>query len=385
MRDSDSSYKKYIAVRKRSTDFVRPLKDDDFMLQTEVFVSPIKWHLGHTTWFFEEFILKNIKAYILFNERFAFLFNSYYNGVGERIARDKRGMISRPNVKEVLDYRVYVDDAMSHLIGELNSEQLGLLEAGLNHEEQHQELMITDLKYCLFQNPLYPVYQNLGDLISKSISGESSWIEVSEGVYEIGFEGDGFSFDNERQKHRQFVEAFAIRNELVSNKEFIEFVHDDGYKRHELWLDEGWAWAQEKEHPLYWVAHSDGMKQFTMGGLKELNPDAPISHINFYEADAFARWSGHRLATEFEWEVASDLFSWGERWEWTNSSYLPYPGFSIVEGAVGEYNGKFMINQMVLRGASVATSQGHSRKTYRNFFHPQYSWQYTGIRLAKSI
>ncbi len=378
---------RYKAIRSRTEEICKPLKREDYIPQPVVYISPPKWHLAHTTWFFEQFILKpGLRGYKEFDPDFGFLFNSYYNNVGERVLRAERGNLTRPEIDEVLAYREYVDRHIGEFFSNQEPEEKfnDLLELGLNHEQQHQELLITDLKYILGHNPVFPVYQEGGALLENG-SSKGSWINFEETIFEVGFEGNGFCFDNELSKHRALVNAFSIRNSLVSNGEYIEFIESGGYKDFNLWLDEGWAWVNEEGigSPLYW--HKIGRKwnQFTLGGLREVNPDHILAHISYYEANAFASWKGLRLPTEYEWELASDQMKWGERWEWTQSAYLPYPGFKKAKGAVGEYNGKFMVNQMVLRGASVATSKDHSRKTYRNFFHPHLQWQYAGIRLVK--
>jgi ergothioneine biosynthesis protein EgtB len=373
-------------VRTRTEELCAPLNIEDYVPQPSLFASPTKWHLAHTSWFFEEMILKkHLPHYREFNSDFNFLFNSYYNSIGERTARIDRGSITRPLVGEVFEYRGAINLAMEELLtSNPIQEVLNLVELGLQHEQQHQELLITDLKYTLSRNPLNPVYENNSNWLNQE-STKTEWISIKEGIYSIGHSGEGFSFDNEHGKHRVFLEAFDISSELVTNGEFIDFIEDGGYEKFNFWLDEGWAWVQENhiKHPLYWHKVDGMWHQFTMAGLKTIRSNEILGHVSYYEAAAFALWKGLRLPTEFEWEVASSKFVWGKRWEWTNSAYLPYPGFKIPEGAVGEYNGKFMINQMVLRGSSVVTAEGHSRPTYRNFFHPQYQWQYTGIRLAK--
>lgn len=377
---------KYNNVRNFTVEICRPLTIEDYIPQPVPFASPPKWHLAHTTWFFEEMLLKKYSSnYKEFHPDFGFLFNSYYNAVGKRLFRANRGNITRPSVEEVLNYRKFVDEAMIHLLENNNDSELAdLVILGLNHEQQHQELLITDLKHTFGNNPIFPVYEENGSKVEDE-NQDSGWLKISEGIYEIGHDGNGFSFDNEHGRHKVFLHEFEISKSLVTNAEFIEFINDNAYSRPELWLDDGWSWIQENkiDSPLYWYNTNDSWFNFTLGGLKPVNPNALVSHISFYEANAFAAWKGCRLATEFEWEVAADQLDWGKRWEWTNSAYLPYPQFQIAEGAVGEYNGKFMINQMVLRGASVATSPNHSRKTYRNFFQAQYQWQFSGIRLAK--
>lgn len=377
---------KYLEIRNRTEMLCKPLQVEDYVPQPVVFASPPKWHLAHSTWFFEEMILKKYrKGYKEFHPDFGFLFNSYYNTIGERTFRADRGNITRPGVSEVYEYRRYVDEAMQELLErDLPSELWDLVQLGLNHEQQHQELLITDFKYTLGHNPVFPVYDESFNLLADS-NKYTGWFPVEEGIYEIGHDGSGFSFDNELNQHKVYLQAFEISHALVTNGEYIEFMEDGAYSRFDCWLDEGWSWLNENKisSPLYWHKINGKWHYFTLAGLKEVDPDAILGHVSYYEAQAYAAWKGLRLPTEFEWEAASEFLDWGKRWEWTNSAYLPYPGFKTAEGAVGEYNGKFMINQMVLRGASVATAPGHSRKTYRNFFHPHYQWQYSGIRLAR--
>lgn len=372
-------------VRNRSEELCKPLQVEDYTPQSVYYASPPKWHLAHTTWFFEEMILKQfVPEYQVIDPSYNFLFNSYYNTIGERIERDQRGLITRPSVEEVYEYRKRIDERMiSFIEAGVSDEVRDLVILGLNHEQQHQELLLTDLKYTLSLNPNYPVYDGK-DWTSDSNQSDS-WVSISEGVYEIGHDSEAFCFDNELGRHKTYIQNFEISNCLVTNGEFLEFVVSGAYQDAKHWLDEGWAWVQENNitQPLYWKQHENKWYQYTFNGLQELNHNHILCHINYYEANAFANWKGMRLPTEFEWEVASSQLNWGQRWEWTNSAYLPYPGFKISEGAIGEYNGKFMINQMVLRGASVATSENHSRNTYRNFFHPQMKWQFTGIRLVK--
>lgn len=377
----------YSKVRAKTLELCEPLEIEDYIPQPVVDVSPPKWNIAHTTWFFEEMILKKYAPnYAEFDPNFGFLFNSYYNSVGERTARNHRGDLSRPTVKKVFEYREYVDAKMSALLEtDLSEELKELIVLGLNHEQQHQELFLTDLKFTLSCNPLYPVYKQ--DFAIEEIGEIESnkFIEIAEGIYEIGFSGEGFHFDNELGRHKVFLHDFEIQESLVTNGEFLEFIEDGGYKNHLLWHSEGFDWVNENRinSPLYWNKTDGGWNHFTLSGLRKLNPKNPVCHVSFYEAAAFAEWKGLRLPTEFEWETASEKFDWGLRWEWTNSAYLPFPNFTKPAGAVGEYNGKFMINQMVLRGASPATPVGHSRKTYRNFFHPHLRWQFTGIRLVK--
>ena len=376
----------YTIVRKHSEKICEPLETEDYVPQPVPFVSPPKWHLAHSTWFFETFILKAFQSgYQIFNEDFSFLFNSYYNNVGDRVLRTNRGNITRPTIKTVYEYRTYVDEHMQHLLANLTDDRaLTLIELGLHHEQQHQELLLTDIKYILGHNPLFPVYHRDFNLLSPFNNG-TDFIAINEGVYEIGFQGDGFSFDNELGRHKVYLNPFEISKALVTNGEYIDFIDAGGYKDFNLWLDEGWSWVREHDiqAPMYWHKINGSWHYYTLAGLKQVDPKAILGHVSFFEAAAYAQWRDMRLPTEAEWEVASDYFKWGERWEWTHSAYLPYPGFVKAKGAVGEYNGKFMINTMVLRGSSVATPEGHSRKTYRNFFHTHERWQYTGIRLVK--
>jgi ergothioneine biosynthesis protein EgtB len=385
-------------------------------------VSPTKWHLAHTTWFFETFLLvPHHPGYRLHDERYPYLFNSYYVQAGARHCRDQRGHISRPTVEEVLAYRHHVDQAMMDFLGKGsprdNPEISYLVELGLNHEQQHQELLLTDLKHVFSVNPLRPVYAS--GVEEESAKPRSSpiafrWVEIPDGVQQIGWPGPGFAYDNEGPPHRRFIEPARLANRLVTNAEYLEFIEDDGYRRPELWMSEGWALLTSEawSAPFYWEERDGERWIFTLSGMRPLDPDEPVCHVNWYEADAFARWAGARLPREEEWEVAArgqpiegnlaegrrfhphrscagdsgageftQLF--GDVWEWTQSHYSPYPGYRPEAGAVGEYNGKFMVNQFVLRGGSCATSGSHLRTTYRNFFHPDKSWQFTGIRLAK--
>jgi len=375
----------YNSVRKHTEKICEPLKTEDFVPQPVNFVSPPKWHLAHTTWFFEQFVLKeHLPDYKVFDEDFSFLFNSYYNFVGKRVFRADRGNITRPGVQEVFEYRAYVDMHMQILL-QLKSEELKeLLELGLNHEQQHQELLLTDIKYILGNNPIFPVYNEDIDW-ENDTNSETGFAKIEEGTYEIGHNSEEFSFDNEHGNHKAYLHEFEISKALVTNSEYLEFINAGGYKNFKYWLDEGWSWVTENkiEAPLYWHKIEGEWYHFSMNGLQKVNPEAVVTHVSFYEAAAFAEWKKMRLPTEFEWEIASEKFNWSKRWEWTNSAYLPYPNFKKPEGAIGEYNGKFMINQMVLRGSSCATSPNHSRKTYRNFFHADERWQFNSIRLAK--
>lgn len=373
-------------TRAHSVALCEHLEIEDYIPQPVDFASPPKWHLSHSTWFFEEMILKRFtENYEVFNPHFGFLFNSYYQTLGERAIRTERGTITRPTVKEVYDYRKYVDLHIETLLHQNKSSELKeLIILGCNHEQQHQELLITDLKHTFSYNPIFPIYRKGFNLTAQKNS-EDGWLSVGEGIYDIGFEGEGFHFDNEKGRHKVFLHDFQISKSLVTNAEYLEFMEAGGYENFRFWLDEGWSWVQENQvkSPLYWKNIEGKWHSYTLEGIKPIEPDHILTHISFYEAQAFATWKGARLPTEFEWEVAADQLDWGKRWEWTYSAYLPYPNFQIAEGAVGEYNGKFMVSTMVLRGSSTATAKGHERKTYRNFFHPKYRWQITGIRLAK--
>jgi ergothioneine biosynthesis protein EgtB len=376
----------YKQVRQDTLAFCSHLELEDFSIQVVQFASPAKWHLAHTTWFFETFILKNyVENYVEFDPNFNFLFNSYYNNVGTRILQTNRGNMSRPSKDEVYAYRAHVDANMQAFIANVSDQKvIDLIILGLNHEQQHQELLITDVKYMLGHNPLLPVFSPEFNLInSKNTSTES--VKIDAGIYEIGHQGTGFCYDNELGVHKVFVADFEINNYLVTNGDYIEFMESGGYADFNLWLDDGWTWVNTNQinAPMYWHKIEGEWHYYTLAGLKKVDRDAILSHINYFEAAAFAEWKGMRLPTEFEWEIAAEKLDWGQRWEWTNSAYLAYPNFKKENGAVGEYNGKFMSNKMVLRGASVATSKNHSRHTYRNFFSPSERWQYIGIRLAK--
>jgi len=377
----------YQGVRSETERLREPLEIEDYIPQPVVDVSPPKWNIAHTTWFFEEMILKkHLPDYKVFDKHFGFLFNSYYDSIGQRTQRDHRGSLSRPTVKQVFAYRKYVDEQMNNLLtGDIAEDVRSLVILGLNHEQQHQELFVTDLKYTFSVNPLFPVYREGYAPEEIAETAPSTFIEVEGGIHEIGHEGDGFCFDNELARHKVYLDDFAISDRLITNAEFDEFIEAGGYSDFRLWHAEGWDWVNQNQvgSPLYWHNRADGWQHFTLEGLRNMPPGAPVCHVSYYEAAAFAEWKGMRLPTEFEWEAASSKFEWGKRWEWTNSAYLPYPGFKKAAGAVGEYNGKFMINQMVLRGASAVTPEGHSRPSYRNFFHPHLRWQFTGIRLAR--
>ncbi|WP_149304685.1 ergothioneine biosynthesis protein EgtB [Pareuzebyella sediminis] len=383
---TDSLLDFFLETREHTENLCRPLETEDYVVQPIVDVSPPKWHLGHSTWFFEEFILKaHAPEYRLFDEDFAFVFNSYYETVGKRVVRSDRGNLSRPSVEKIYAYRRYVTEVIKTLFQNHRPKAwYDLLEIGVHHEKQHQELLLTDIKYILGNNPLLPKYST--DFEEHAIESHSrDWISMSEGIYEIGHHSDCFCYDNELGRHKVYLQPYQIANTLVTNKDFIAFVEDGGYQKFELWHADGWDWVNQQRitAPLYWH-HINGIwHHYTLKGLQEIDNNAPLTHISYYEAFAYAQWKGCRLPTEFEWEAAQVLFTWGRRWEWTESAYLPYPDYKKADGALGEYNGKFMVNQKVLRGGSVATPKNHTRATYRNFFQPPLRWQFTGLRLAK--
>ncbi|MCY7422257.1 MAG: ergothioneine biosynthesis protein EgtB [Chitinophagaceae bacterium] len=381
-----SLLEKYKEIRQHSEEICGPLQKEDYVVQPVVDVSPPKWHIGHTTWFFETFILKNYaEGYKEYNPDYNYVFNSYYETVGARVVRTDRGNLSRPTVDEVYAYRRYVDEAMhAFLSGPIPAALHPVLTLGLNHEQQHQELLMTDIKYILGNNPLLPAYKTESTHGSNK-AHSSNFIPVPGGIYEIGYSGNDFCFDNELGRHKVYLEPYSIAETLVTNGEYLEFINAGGYKNFTYWHAEGWDWVKNNaiQSPMYWHLPDGKWWSYTLQGLVELDINETLNHISFYEAAAYAAWKGKRLPTEFEWEVAATQFEWGSRWEWTESAYLPYPGFTKAPGAIGEYNGKFMVNQKVLRGASEATPAGHSRITYRNFFHPHLRWQYTGIRLAQ--
>ena len=391
------------ATRKLTLDLAASLSDADATIQPFPDASPAKWHLAHTSWFFETFVLRDhAPAYRAFDERYGFLFNSYYEAEGPRHARPRRGMLSRPSLDEVRAYRAHVDEALERALPKLPPAALELVELGINHEQQHQELFLTDILATFAENPLEPAY---GELPPPACLGEEpvSWHRGREGIVEIGAPAAGFAFDAERPRHRVFLSAHEMANRRVTNNQWREFIADGGYSTPTLWLSEGWDWVQREQvaAPLYW--REDG-SEFTLGGRREIDWAAPISHVSYYESDAFARWAGARLPAEAEWEdfaasadpargnqldgagavvprPGGDIF--GDAWEWTQSAFASYPGFAPAAGAVGEYNGKFMCGQFVLKGASCATPRGHSRASYRNFFPPHARWQFAGLRLAR--
>jgi ergothioneine biosynthesis protein EgtB len=377
----------YIRIRLRTEQICKPLQTEDYVVQPVVDVSPPKWHIGHTTWFFETFILKKyVDDYKEFDPSYNYVFNSYYETIGTRVIRTDRGNLSRPTVDDVYLYRKHVDHAMIHFLAEeISGEVKEVIALGLNHEEQHQELLCTDIKYILGHNPLFPAYDEQPMYETIRHATNNSFINIDAGLYEIGFDGDGFCFDNELARHKVYLQKFSIAKDIVRNKDFVKFIEAGGYSDFRFWHAEGWEWVKEKNitSPMYWHKINDAWHSYTLQGLKVIDMDEYLNHVSFYEASAYAAWAGMRLPTEFEWEVAAPQLQWGARWEWTESAYLPYPGYSKAPGAIGEYNGKFMVNQKVLRGSSQVTSPGHSRITYRNFFHPHLRWQYTGIRLVK--
>ncbi len=376
---------RFLSVRKHTEDICSQLNNEDYSVQPQIFVSPPKWHLAHSTWFFEQFVLTEyFKDYQVYHNDFAFLFNSYYNNVGKRVLRPNRGLMTRPSVKEVYAYRASVTENMSvFLSSDIPNEVIDIIEIGMQHEQQHQELMHYDIKYILGNQATFPSIQTDFNFAQKN--EVMNFTKFEEGIYHIGHQGEGFCFDNELGRHKVYLNSFEIADRLVTNGEYLEFIESEAYQNFNLWHAEGWDFIQENniEAPLYWHKVEGDWFHYTLENFEKVDPDEIVKHISFYEASAFATWKGMRLATEFEWEVASDQLDWGDLWEWTNSAYLPYPNFETVDGALGEYNGKFMVNQMVLRGSSQATSKNHSRKTYRNFFHPDMRWMYSGIRLVK--
>jgi len=380
-------------VRAETERRAAPLSAEDQMVQSMADASPTKWHRAHTTWFFEQFLLvPHLAEYRVFDERFAFLFNSYYVSAGPRHDRPKRGLITRPSAAEVAGYRVHVDAAIEKLFASAAASALArlapILEIGLHHEQQHQELILTDILHAFAQNPTAPVYDADWQW-PHAASGAEEFAAIPAGIHRIGHAGEAFCFDNEAPAHEVLLRPVRISKGLVTNRQWLAFMADGGYGAPTLWLSDGWALAQQEgwEAPGYWRQVDGEWHAMTLGGLRRLEPDAPVCHVSYYEADAFARWAGRHLPTEAEWEVAvragllDDAF--GLVWQWTRSAYTPYPGYQAVEGALGEYNGKFMVNQMVLRGASLATPDGHSRPTYRNFFYPPHRWQFTGLRLVE--
>jgi ergothioneine biosynthesis protein EgtB len=382
---------RFQSVRRDTESLAANLTEEDQNVQSMPDASPAKWHRAHTTWFFEQFVLvPHVRGYAVFDPAFAFLFNSYYDAVGDRHPRPSRGLLTRPPVRQVTEYRRHVDAAMQRALPGLPAPVLPLVELGLQHEQQHQELLISDLLHAFAANPLYPAM--LPDWREpEGEPGETTFIRCPAGLHRIGHDGGGFCFDNETPAHQVWLDAYAIASRLVRNRDWLAFIEDGGYRTASLWMSDGWAAAQAAgwDAPLYWRKHDDRWFQFGPGGLVPLPLNAPVRHVSWYEADAFARWSGARLPTEAEWEIAGanpDMREqYGHVWQWTESAYRPYPGYRPEKGAIGEYNGKFMINQMVLRGGASSTSRGHSRATYRNFFHPDKRWQFAGLRLARDV
>jgi ergothioneine biosynthesis protein EgtB len=412
----DQVRQRFARVRCFSGGLVENMSDGDATAQSMPDASPAKWHLAHTTWFFESFVLSDfVPRYRPFNARFSVLFNSYYEAKGTRIARHARGAITRPSLQEIMEYRAYVDAAVLSALDYLQPSVRNLVELGCHHEEQHQELLLTDLLHLFSQNPLEPAFRRLIDRPADAAPVPMRWVEGVPGTGQIGEDGIGFSFDCERPRHTVWLAPHALADRLVTNTEWLEFMRDGGYRRAELWLSDGWAWVRENaiRAPLHWRAgDSCEWKQFGLAGLRELEMSAPVCHVSYYEAEAFARWAGARLPTEAEWESAADERSstegvvqdatrvmrprpaerrarirqlFGKVWQWTGSAFLPYPGFRAAAGAVGEYNGKFMSGQFVLKGGSCVTPKGHTRPSYRNFFYPHQRWQFTGVRLAKDL
>jgi ergothioneine biosynthesis protein EgtB len=421
----------FMTMRRQTEKLCEPLETEDYVVQSVTDVSPPKWHLAHTSWFFENFVLDpHTAGYERFHPMYAYLFNSYYNLAGKYHPRVKRGILSRPTVKDIYAFRAHVTEKTVDLLNRANEEKLQelgeIVTLGINHEQQHQELLVTDIKHILWCNPLEPVYRERPE-VATAAPPRMGWLDIVGGLHEIGFKADGFCFDNELPRHKTYLNDYRIADRLVTNGEFMEFIRDGGYKRSDLWLSDGWYTLNEQswEAPMYWEDRDGEWWNFTLAGMRKIDPNEPVVHISHYEADAYARWAGKRLPSEPEWEHAvaglpyegnfveseryhpapasssnaGDALSshttvgealqprrrqfYGDVWEWTGSAYLPYPGFEPLPGAVGEYNGKFMSSQMVLRGGSCATPQNHIRNTYRNFFQPYLRWQFMGMRLAE--
>ncbi|HEX8216565.1 MAG TPA: ergothioneine biosynthesis protein EgtB [Allosphingosinicella sp.] len=402
---------RFATVRALSRAIAAPLSDADATIQPMPDASPAKWHLAHTTWFFETFVLRDhVPGYHLFDDRWAYLFNSYYEGEGERHPRSRRGMLSRPALAELLAWRDHVDEALERALPSLPPAACDLVLLGLNHEQQHQELMLMDMLATFAANPLLPAVWETENKAARQAPPAIGWIDGRDGIAAIGHDGTGFAFDNEGPRHRVFLHRHSLADRLVTNSEWLEFIEDGGYSEPRLWLADGWDWVRREavEAPLYWLRRDAGWARFGLDGVRALDPGEPVCHISYYEADAFARWRGARLPTEAEWEAAAaardplggnqldfagparpraavgETQLFGDCWEWTGSAYLPYPGFTPAEGTVGEYNGKFMCSQMVLRGGSCATPRGHVRAAYRNFYYPHQRWMFAGLRLARN-
>ncbi|ANM31114.1 hypothetical protein ABI59_18345 [Acidobacteria bacterium Mor1] len=400
-------------IRDTSRRLCEPLEPEDFVVQSMPDVSPTRWHLAHVTWFFETFVLRpHAEGYRPVDERYEYLFNSYYNAVGEQFPRPRRGMLTRPTVREIFAYRDAVDEAVARLLEQRGDDPAlaELITLGLNHEQQHQELLLMDIKHVFSCNPLYPAYRPAEDSPATSVQADPA-LEFEGGLVEVGHAGEDFCFDNERPRHKSWLEAYRLASRMVTNGEYLEFVSSGAYRDPRHWLADGWATVREEgwKAPLYWVERDGSWFEFTLHGLEPLNPDAPVCHVSYFEADAFASWSGKRLPTEQEWEHASSDIElagnfldsgalhplphgadgggrhqlFGDCWEWTRSPYTAYPGYARPDGAIGEYNGKFMCNQFVCRGGAAVTSHDHMRRSYRNFFYPSMRWQFTGIRLAE--
>lgn len=379
----------FATTRNHSVALASPLTDEDCTAQSMPDASPVKWHLAHTTWFFETFILERFEQdFTPFHSAFRVMFNSYYNGVGEKHARPERGLLTRPSLREVLDYRCNVDDRIHGLLNQNNTDELmALVELGVHHEQQHQELILTDVLHLLSRSPIFPAYDI--NFVQPTEMSAPKWHAFDPGVIEIGNTNATFCFDNELPRHRQFLEPYELCSNLVTNAEYAAFIDAGGYEDPSFWLSDGWAWVQAHDlhHPLYWRQSNSDWNEFSLAGLRPMNMHAPVMNISLYEASAFAQFRGARLPTEAEWEHAATNATlnqvFGVAWQWTSSSYAPYPGFSAAPGAIGEYNGKFMVNQYILRGSSMGTPANHSRLTYRNFFPASARWQFTSIRLAR--
>ena len=407
---------RYSQTRNVTASLCKPLAIEDMVVQSMPDASPARWHLAHTTWFFETFVLARWESdYRPVSSDYQFLFNSYYNGVGEQFPRSRRGLLTRPTVAEVFAYRQAVDERVLRLLHKFDDENKAeiarVIELGINHEEQHQELLLTDIKHMFSCNPLWPAYRSSPAKPTSPSRMPNTWFEHSGGLVQIGHEGETFAFDNERPRHTVYLQPFEVQRRLVTVGEFLEFMNDEGYSRPELWLSLGWSTSRDQKWsaPLYWIQQEGQWWQFSLDGLRPLNVDEPVCHVSYFEADAYARWSGARLPTEADWEHAAIntnlrgsflesghlhpiptndepnnmLQMFGEVWQWTASPYTPYPGYAAPAGALGEYNGKFMCNQYVLRGGSCVTPESHIRPTYRNFFPPDTRWQFSGIRLAR--